>query len=212
MKTIMERRGKYQIACYEVSINSDMKERALSFANGIVLSDNQYSRLLPDNIRTSKDISMQQKIEVQRTYKGKLGEMSFAMCLSEKGKQVDTDGMFEIYEGQTNVDEFDFTTRDGKSVDVKTGFRPIHKRLMINIEQFNNIPKDYYVAVKLNATDVNPWDKIVDWNNITTATILGYADHWYIEKHAAIYDFGEGRAQWLWYDKLMGIENLIPLL
>lgn len=156
MKTIMERRGKYQIACYEVSINSDMKERALSFANGIVLSDNQYSRLLPDNIRTSKDISMQQKIEVQRTYMGKLGEMSFAMCLSEKGKQVDTDGMFEIYEGQTNVDEFDFTTRDGKSVDVKTGFRPIHKRLMINIEQFNNIPKDYYVAVKLNATDVNP--------------------------------------------------------
>ncbi|WMI82345.1 hypothetical protein [Anaerotignum sp. MB30-C6] len=212
MKTIMERRGKYQIACYEVSINSDMKERALSFANGIVLSDNQYSRLLPDNIRTSKDISMQQKIEVQRTYMGKLGEMSFAMCLSEKGKQVDTDGMFEIYEGQTNVDEFDFTTRDGKSVDVKTGFRPIHKRLMINIEQFNNIPKDYYVAVKLNATDVNPWDKIVDWNNITTATILGYADHWYIEKHAAIYDFGEGRARWLWYDKLMGIENLIPLL
>ena len=79
----MELRGKYQIASYEVSINSDMKERVLSFANGIVLSDNQYSRLLPDNIRTSKDISMQQKIEVQRTYMGKLGEMSFAMCLSE---------------------------------------------------------------------------------------------------------------------------------
>lgn len=208
----MEHRGKYQIACYEVSVNSDMKERALSFANGIVLSDNQYSRLLPDNIRTSKDISMQQKIEVQRTYMGKLGEMSFAMCLSEKGKQVDTDVMFEIYEGQTNVDEFDFTTRDGKSVDVKTGFRPIHKRLMINIEQFNNIPKDYYVAVKLNATDVNPWDKIVDWNSITTATILGFADHLYIEKHADIYDFGEGRARWLWYDKLMGIDNLIRLL
>lgn len=208
----MENRGKYQIAYYEVSINSDMKERALSFANGIVLSDNQYSRLLPYNIRTSKDISMQQKIEVQRTYMGKLGEMSFAMCLSEKGKQVDTDVMFEIYEGQTSVDEFDFTTRDGKSVDVKTGFRPIHKRLMINIEQFNNIPKDYYVAVKLNATDVNPWDKIVDWNNITTATILGYADHLYIEKHAEIYDFGEGRARWLWYDKLVGIDNLIRLL
>ena len=83
MKTIMELRGKYQIASYKVSINSDMKERVLSFANGIVLSNNQYSRLLPDNIRISKDISMQQKIEVQRTYMGKLGKMSFAMCLSE---------------------------------------------------------------------------------------------------------------------------------
>lgn len=209
MNTFTEQRGKYQITCYEVDINNDMKERALSFAKDIVLSDNQYSRLLPNRIRTSKDISMKQKIEIQRTYMGKLGEVSFAKFLSEKGKPNDTKDMFKIFEGQTNVDEFDFTTRDGKSVDIKTGFRKIHKRLLINIEQFNNIPKDYYVAVKLDSIDVDSREKLVDWNNITKATIYGYADHWYIENHADIIDFGEGPARWLMYNKLMGIDKLI---
>lgn len=212
MRVFTEQRGNYKVTCYEVNVDNEMKERALSFAKAIILSDNQYSRLLPSNIRTSKDISIQQKIEIQRTYMGKLGELSFAKLLSEIGKKVDTKGMFEIYEGQTNVDEFDFTTREGKSIDIKTGFRKIHKRLLINVEQFNNIPKDYYVAVKLNAFDIDPKGKLVNWDNITISTIYGYAEHWYIKRYAEIYDFGEGDARWLMYNKLMGIDKLIVSL
>ena len=155
MKAYKQMRGRYEIIYYSVEITEDMKALALDFAKNIILTDNQYSRLLPENVKNSHDVSLQQKIEIQRTYMGKLGELAFAKFLDEKGKQVDIRGMFQIYEGQTNVDNFDFRTRNGMSVDIKTGFRNIHRRLLVNVEQFENLPKDYYVAVKLNAKDVN---------------------------------------------------------
>ncbi len=188
-----------------------MKALALDFAKNIILTDNQYSRLLPENVKNSHDVSLQQKIEIQRTYMGKLGELAFAKFLDEKGKQVDIRGMFQIYEGQTNVDNFDFRTRNGMSVDIKTGFRNIHRRLLVNVEQFENLPKDYYVAVKLNAKDVNSQDKLVDWDDITEAYIQGYAQYTYLNEHPQIQDFGEGPAHWLMYDQLMGIDRLLPL-
>ena len=151
MKRFVQRRGNYDVAYYIVEVTGDMRATALDFARRIILTDNQYSRLLPENIRTSGDVSLQQRLEIQRTYIGKLGELAFAQFLFEKGIVVNIAGMFEIYEGQENVDSFDFLTRGGQTVDVKTGFRRIHTRLLVNIEQFDNIPKDYYVAVKLNA-------------------------------------------------------------
>ena len=117
-----ETRGRYDVGVYEVDIDVDMRRDALQFAKDIILSDNQYSRLLPENIKNSNDVSTQQKIEIQRTYMGKLGEIVFLKLLNSKGKIVNTQGMFEIYEGQDNVDSFDFETIDGESVDVKSGF------------------------------------------------------------------------------------------
>ena len=38
-------------------------------------------------------------------------------------------------------------------MDIKAAFRPNHKMLVVNCQQLNRIPKDYYVGVKLNAND-----------------------------------------------------------
>ena len=62
---------------YEVDIDANMRRYVLQFAKYILLSDNQYSSLLPENIRNSNNVSMQQKIEIQITYMGKLGEIVF---------------------------------------------------------------------------------------------------------------------------------------
>ena len=206
-----ETRGRYDVGVYEVDIDVDMRRDALQFAKDIILSDNQYSRLLPENIKNSNDVSTQQKIEIQRTYMGKLGEIVFLKLLNSKGKIVNTQGMFEIYEGQDNVDSFDFETIDGESVDVKSGFRTIHTRLLVNIQQFDRSPKNYYVGVKLNAQDTNSEQKLVDWDNITLATVKGYAEFSYMQNYAGVKDFGEGPARWLPYRKLMGIDRLINL-
>lgn len=209
MERMTELRGKYMVDYYAVAVTQEMRMQALDFAKRIILSDNQYSRLLPQNVRTSRDVDMKQKIEIQRTYMGKLGELAFLRFLDENGIYINADGMFEIFEGQDNVDSFDFITRNDKTVDVKTGFRNIHKRLLVNVEQFDNLPKDYYVAVKLNAVDVDSRDKLVDWDDISEATIWGYAEYQFMYNYAGIKDFGEGDARWLYYNRLMGIDRLL---
>lgn len=156
MERYLEQRGNYTVAYYTVSVSEEMKRAALDFAQRIITTDNQYSRLLPASVRRSRDAGMQQKVEIQRTYMGKLGELVFLHFLEENHKAVRTDGMFEVFDGQANVDSFDFQTADGRSVDVKTGFCSNHQRLLVNVEQFNNIPKDFYVAVKIDAVDVDP--------------------------------------------------------
>lgn len=205
METCYEKRGNDNV----VFIDENMRNRALDFAKRIILSGNQYSRLLPNEVRNSDDVSLQQKIEIQRTYIGKLGEMAFLKLLQETGKEVNDNGMFEVFEGQENVDSFDFVTLAGDTVDVKTGFRKIHKRLLVNTEQFDRIPKDYYVAVKVDAVDMDSRQKLVDWDHISTARIVGYADYAYMKNHAGVRDFGEGYARWLYYNELLGIDRLL---
>ena len=73
-----------------------MKRNALDFAVEIIRSDNQYSRLLPDAVRNANDVGLQQRVEIQRTYLGKLGEMAFLKVLQEKGINVNIEGMFEV--------------------------------------------------------------------------------------------------------------------
>ncbi len=209
MKELIEERGKYKITYYSVDITETMKEKALAFAKDIILTDNQYSRLLPSQVRESNDVTLQNKIEIQRTYMGKLGELVFLKYLTENGRSVSTEGMFEVYEGQENVDHFDFITKSGHTVDVKTGFRQIHRRLLVNTDQFDGIPKDYYVAVKIDAIDVDGEQKLVDWEHISTATIWGYAEHSYMQRSAKVANFGEGPARWLYYNRLLGIDKLL---
>lgn len=209
MRIRTEQRGNYNINVYDIDITENMRNKCLQFAKDIVLTDNQYSRLLPTQIKESGDVSLQQKIEVQRTYIGKLGELVFLTFLKIKGKEVDMQGIFDVFVGQENVDGYDFITRDNKTVDIKTGFRGIHRRLLINCDQFNNIPKDYYVAVKLNAIDVDSELTLVNWDDITTGTIMGYSDYAYLNRYAKVRDFGEGDAKYIDYNRMMGIDRLV---
>lgn len=210
MRKYTETKNNQSITYYEIDVTNEMKDKALAFAKELIATDNQYSRLLPNAIRNSGNINDRQKIEIQRTYMGKLGELAFADFLIKKGKRLELNGMLDIYQGQDNVDEFDFITKDKHTVDVKTGFRNIHKRLLINLEQFENIPKDYYVAVLLNASDTDTNAKLVDWNSVTAAKILGYADHAFINK-CQCNNFGEGHAKCCLYSELMEIDEIVPL-
>lgn len=211
MERFYERRNGRNVPYYVVSVDDRMKRAAMGFAQKIIDTDNQYSRLLPIEVRMSNDLSVKRQIEIQRTYIGKLGEAAFAKFLHEKGKRVNLDGMFDIFEGQTSVDSFDFMTAAGKTVDIKTGFREIHKRLLVNTEQFKNIPKDYYVAVKLDAVDIDSSGKLVDLDNISNAAIIGYADYNDMQTRAATANFGEAGAKWLYYNSLNGIDGLLNL-
>ena len=209
MEQRFDSRGSYKVAYYRLAVTPGMRHKALDFSRKIILGNDQYSRLLPQELGACRDIARQQRVEIQRTYMGKLGEMVFAQFLWEQGKQVDTSQMFAIYHGQENVDAFDFITASGKRVDVKTGFRAIHSRLLVNTEQFDRDHKDYYVAVRLYAKDIDAHDKLVDWEDIPEADVLGYAEYAYMKQHAGIRDFGEGDARWLPYRGLLGIDRLV---
>ena len=201
METYTEQRGNFSTTCYRVEVTEDMRMRALTFAKAIILSDNQYSRLLPQHVWASGDVSLRQKLEIQRTYVGKLGELVFAKLLEDRGIVVDYEGMFAIYAGQQNVDAFDFKTAAGKTVDVKTGFRSNHTRLLI--------PEDQFVGVKLNAVDTDVSEKLVDWDSITCGDVLGYADWSYLNRSVKPRDFGEGPARHIPYSRLMGVNRLL---
>ncbi len=207
MRTFTEQHGNYQVTCYEVDVTPLMRKLALDFSVDIISDDNQYNRLLPIEVN-SFDIQM--RLRIQRTYVGKLAELAFADLLIQKGVSFSTSGMFQIYEGQENVDSYDFVKSTGEKIDVKCGFRPIHQLLAINTEQFDGRNhKDYYVAVKLNAVDIDETNKLVDLNSITKAQILGYAEYRYLLESAPVKNLGEGPARILQYARLMGIDRLL---
>lgn len=212
MSIVITQHGRYQVNEYEIEIDQAMRDKALAFAAKIKLDGNQYSRLLPANLRevTPDNIVRMLKLEIQRTYVGKLGELAFLSLLREEGKECETADMFAIYEGQENTDSFDFVANNRMRIDIKTGFRSNHSKLLINMEQFTNHPKDYYVGVKLNGEDEPGDDKLISWDSIQTATIKGYAEKNYFDNRPER-DFGEGLAKYIEYDRLLGIDRLLRM-
>lgn len=203
---LMTPHGSSVVNEYRVLVSQEMRNTALDFAQKIITTNNQYSRLLPHQVRGNA--SLQQQLEIQRTYIGKLGEIIFLRFLQSKGKNVDVKDMFQVFEGQSNVDSFDFETKDGKTVDIKAGFRKIHTRLLVNIEQFQNIPKDFYVAVLFNSAETDSNSKLIDLNSVTTCVIKGYAS-WHDLNSADVRNFGEGPAKFISYNALKGIDDII---
>ncbi|AMT98183.1 MULTISPECIES: hypothetical protein [Psychrobacter] len=191
-----------------VDVTPDMRQRALDFAQAIILGNNQFDRLLPADIRTENNLETSMAIRIQRTYVGKLGELVFAQVLLDRGGNVDFEPMFEIFEGQNNVDGFDFETNNNQTVDIKTGFRANHRLLMVNEQQLRQ-PKDYYVGIKLNAIDPDLSENIINLETIDTATVYGYITHNDLVNANPRKNFGEGYASWLRYTDLRDINELL---
>ncbi|MCR8747255.1 hypothetical protein [Romboutsia lituseburensis] len=155
----------------EVQITNEMIERCYNFASEIILGDNQYDRL-PATI----------DVRIERTFAGKLAELAFHKYLTEQGKDVPLGDMFDIFNGQGKTDLCDFSTKDGKTIDVKSASRTDHYLIMVPIDQFESIPKDYYVGVRIN-TGVTK-DEVIQIDAIKTATIYGYCEYEYLRKKA----------------------------
>ncbi|MDU3176671.1 hypothetical protein [Anaerococcus sp.] len=195
---------------YKIKINREDIKKAEEFSIKIINQDNQYNRLMPRFINP-KNIKNTNKIRIQRTTVGKLGEIAFYKLLKSKNKNVDISKMFEIYEGQNAVDDSDFTTLSGDLIDVKTAYFSNHKKLMINLEQFNSKNKkiDYYVGVKLHAENENPRIHLIDLYSIDYALIYGYAKRDYLENHCEVINFGEGDTVSEYLERLLRIDELI---
>lgn len=182
---------------YIFEVNQSMRERCLDFAHSIISSENQYNRLLNG-----------QAARIQRTYMGKIAELVFLEWLNYKGIDVDTKGMFEIYEGQENVDSFDFII-NGLSIDVKAAYRSNHKNLLINKEQFERLHKDIYVGIKLNAEDTDTTHKTCDLNSVNEGTIYGYAEYEFLKAKARYGYYTESYAYAYPLEKLLNIDKLL---
>lgn len=150
-----------------VNITQEMIEKCYRFSSQIILGDNQFDRL-PATL----------DVRVERTFVGKLAEYVFLNYLRSEGIYYDEGDMFEIFEGQQNVDGYDFKTKDGEKIDIKSASRTDHHMIMAPIDQFIRMPKDYYVGIKIN-TGVNK-DTPIPIDNIKTATIYGYCTYKYL--------------------------------
>lgn len=199
----------YKNSVYKVDITSDMREKSWIFAEKIIIGDNQYNRLLPAEVKDDKELA--DLIRIQRTYVGKLAECIFLQYLQDNGVNYDDTGMFDIWEGQINVDKYDFITKNNKKVDVKAAYRSNHYNLVINREQFENDAKDFYVGIKLNAKD-SPVDKknLIIPDSITIGQIFGYAERSFLER-LDYHNLGESDCKKYPLKRLLNIKRLIKL-
>ena len=193
---------------YKVEVTEEMKEFCWNFSTRIILDGNQFNRLNPD---WTNNKELQNLIKIQRTYVGKIGELCFLILLASKNIKTEYADMFEIFEGEENTDSYDFTTRYGQTIDIKTAFRPSHRNLVVNLKQLNRIPKDFYVGVKLDATDLDDDNKIIDDTSITKATIYGYSEYDYINSLPTA-NLGEDICKAKKLGGLLSIDRLIKLI
>lgn len=180
-----------------VNITQEMIERCYRFSSQIILEDNQYDRL-PATL----------DVRIERTFVGKLAEYVFLNYLRSEGIDYNESDMFEIFEGQKNVDGYDFQTKNGRTVDIKSASKPFHTRIMVPIDQFDNIPKNYYVGIKIHS-ELSA-DGLININSIHSATIYGYCEYTYLKRFDTS-NFGEGPCKAIQLNKLMDIERLVKM-
>lgn len=159
----------------KITLSKDDIMLCWNFSNEIIRGENQYDRMMKSGLSLNDRLSYR----VKRTFVGKIGEMAFYRFLEQNGiNPGNLDEMFAIFEGQTNVDPFDFQTADGESVDVKTAVFSNHRNLVVPIDQFRNIPKDYYVGTKLELPAyIRDYDSTFTPECITDVYICGFATY-----------------------------------
>lgn len=131
-----------------------------------------------------------------RIFFGKLGEVLFLKLLNSRGINPNVKEMFEIWNEITKGDKFDFETKNGETIDIKTAYKDFHKRIVVPYDQFENGKnKDFYVGVKIDEL-------------LTEAEIHGFCSNDKLSENGK-QNFGEGDAYWEFLDKLKDIEELI---
>lgn len=127
---------------------------------------------------------------------GKLGEIAFAKFLRDRGKMLlGNEDMFTVWNDTFRVDEMDFQTSDGKTIDVKTASETYHKRILVPIDQYQNQRKDYYVGVRI-------------FTGETTAEVIGFAAYTELE----FFGGGDFPAYARMLDLLHPIDELLDMI
>ncbi len=158
----------------EMNLSDVDKQLCWKFANDIIRGKNQFDRMMKPGVTLNE----RNNIRISRTFVGKIGEIALYHYLKESGKSAgNLDEMFAIYEGQTNVDAYDFKTAYNERVDVKTAVFANHKNIVVPIDQFINMQKKYYVGIKLDLTEnINDYSTFT-LNCIKKVYICGYATY-----------------------------------
>lgn len=196
---------KYKKNIYSVEVTDEIKDFCWEFSSKIITGKEQYDRL---KLEWINDKQLREIIKIQRSYVGKIGEVAFLILLGSKNIAAYERSMFEIYKGQENTDKYDFITKNGETIDVKSGHRKCHTRLVVNLEQLHSIPKDYYVGVLLDAEDLDSKNKLIDDKSITSAKIYGYAEYSYLLNRSTI-NLKESDCKAVRLESLMDIDRLI---
>lgn len=190
-----------------VYITDEMIDKAYDFSEKIIKSNNQYSRMMQTGITNSAD---KDKIRINRTFVGKLGELCFFEFLKAKGVYVDIDGMFDIFEGQTNVDEYDLKLPNGKTIEIKSAVFKNHNNLVVPIDQFNNMPKSFYVGVKFECPLQGNNYMFIEKNTFKKATIEGFCTYDDLAKNKTI-NLGEFDCKARRFEYLTDIQKLVDM-
>ena len=157
-----------------IHITKEMKELAYQFSTDIIMQNNQYDRMRPVNI---VNINERNTIRINRTYVGKLAELCFNEYLLNNDISVNIKDMFTIFEGQENVDDFDFYLPDGRTIDIKAAVFNNHRNLVVPIDQFINTPKNFYVGVKFNCPIKKNDYRLINKDTFSTANIIGFCNY-----------------------------------
>ena len=80
----------------------------------------------------------------RKMFEGKLGEKIVKFELQAAGMRFQEDKS-----SHTEADSYDFIFPNGRTVDVKTRTQDFHTRTLEMKEQFERVPKDIYVSVRL---------------------------------------------------------------
>lgn len=168
--------------------------------NIFICESDWYARLESFARETVKDtvdrrgVGKEQQIRDIRV--GKLGEYGLFLWFIENNLPAYGFQYF-LVRNHGDLTTGDFTTRDNKKIDVKTASLDYHRKILIPYDQFDKMPKDLYVGVRVN-------DKIAEKR--AELEVIGYATHAQIKLNG-INSSQQFPAYWEWLNKLRPMDE-----
>lgn len=122
-----------------------------------------YAEKVADRMLDRRNVGYE--VQVRDIRIGTLGEIAFYKYLEILNKiPLGAESMFSILEDEFAHNNYDFRTSQGATIDIKTASLSYHTRILVPQDQYNNLPKDYYVGVRISEDE-------------QTAIVIGYARH-----------------------------------